>query len=65
MSYSDFKSFMQEENIPIENFNKMIEQMKYLVKISFKSVGNKLLRITVYGTRRKQAENNKAFPPSL
>ena len=46
MSYSDFKSFMQEENIPIENFNKMIEQMKYLVKISFKSVGNKLLRIT-------------------
>ena len=46
MSYSDFKLFMKEENIPLENFNKMIEQMKYLVKISFKSVGNKLLRIT-------------------
>ena len=45
MSYSDFKSFMQEENISIEKFHKMIEQMKYLVKISFKSVGNKLLRI--------------------
>ena len=36
---------MQEENIPIDNFNKMIEQMKLLVKISFKAVGNKLLRI--------------------
>ena len=46
MSYSDFRAFMQEENLPIENFHKMIEQMKYLVKISFKSVGNKLLRIT-------------------
>jgi hypothetical protein len=46
MSYSDFKLFMQEENIPLENFNKMIEQMKLLVKISFKSVGNKLLRVT-------------------
>ncbi len=46
MSYSDFKSFMKEENIPLENFNKMIEQMKFLVKISFKSVGNKLLRVT-------------------
>jgi hypothetical protein len=46
ISYSDFKSFLQEENIPIEKFHKMIEQMKYLVKISFKSVGNKLLRIT-------------------
>ena len=46
MSYSDFKLFMQEENIPLEKFNKMIEQMKLLVKISFKSVGNKLLRVT-------------------
>ena len=46
MSYSDFKSFMKEENIPLENFDKMIEQMKFLVKISFKSVGSKLLRIT-------------------
>ena len=46
MSYSDFKLFMQEENIPLDNFNKMIEQMKLLVEISFKSVGNKLLRVT-------------------
>ena len=46
MSYEDFKSFMKEENIPLENFNKMIEDMKILVKISFKSVGKKLLRVS-------------------
>ena len=46
MSYSDFKEFMKEEKIPLENFNKMIERMKFLVKISFKAVGSKLLRIT-------------------
>ena len=46
MSYSDFKEFMKEEKIPLENFDKMIERMKFLVKISFKSVGSKLLRIT-------------------
>ena len=46
MSYSDFKKFMEEEKIPLEKFNKMIEDMKKLVKISFKSVGNKLLKVT-------------------
>ena len=46
ISYSDFKLYMKEENIPIEKFNKMIEEMKFLVKISFKSVSYKLLRIT-------------------
>ena len=46
MSYEDFKLFMKDENIPLENFNNMIEQMKFLVKISFKSVGSKLLRVT-------------------
>ena len=46
MSYSDFKEFMKEENIPLENFDKMIERMKFLVKISFKAVGSKLLRVT-------------------
>ena len=46
MSYSDFKVFMKQEKIPLENFDKMIERMKFLVKISFKSVGSKLLRIT-------------------
>ena len=39
MSYSDFKKFMEEENIPLDKFNSMIEDMKMLVKISFKSVG--------------------------
>ena len=46
MSYSDFKEFMKEENIPLENFDKMVERMKFLVKISFKAVGSKLLRVT-------------------
>ena len=46
MSYSDFKKFMEEENIPLDKFNSMIEDMKMLVKISFKSVGKKLLKVT-------------------
>ena len=46
MSYSDFKKFMKEEQIPIEKFSTMLEDMKILVKISFKSVGNKLLKTT-------------------
>ena len=46
MSYADFKKFMLEEQIPLEKFNKMIEDMKILVKISFKSVGKKLLKVT-------------------
>ena len=45
MSYSDFKNFMKEENIPLSKFEKMIEDMKMLVKISFKSVGNKLVKV--------------------
>ena len=44
MSYDDFKKVMKEDNIPLENFDKMIEEMKYLIKISFKAVGNKLLK---------------------
>ena len=44
MSYDDFKKVMKKDNIPLEKFDKMIEQMKYLIKISFKSVGNKLMK---------------------
>ena len=44
MSYQDFKNFMISENIPLEKFDYMISQMKLLIKISFKSVGNKLLK---------------------
>ena len=46
MSYDDFKKVMKEDNIPLEKFDKMIEEMKYLIKISFKSVGTKLMKIT-------------------
>ena len=35
---------MEEQNIPLVNFNNMIDQMKYLVKKSFKSVGTKLVK---------------------
>ena len=44
ISYQDFRNFLKEENIPSENFEKMINQMKYLVEISFKSVSGKLLK---------------------
>jgi len=46
MSYDDFKKVMKEDNIPLEKFDKMIEEMKYLIKISFKSVGEKLMKIS-------------------
>ena len=45
MSSDDFKKVMKEDNIPLEKFDNMIEEMKYLIKISFKAVGNKLLKI--------------------
>ena len=44
MSYQDFKNFMRSENISLEKFDDMINQMKLLIKISFKSVANKLLK---------------------
>ena len=44
MSYDDFKKVMKRDSIPLEKFNNMIEEMKYLIKISFKSIGNKLLK---------------------
>ena len=46
MSYQDFKNFMKSEDIPLEKFDDMINQMKLLVKLSFKSVGTKLLKTT-------------------
>ena len=44
MSYDDFKKALKKDNISLEKFYNMIEEMKYLIKISFKSVGNKLLK---------------------
>ena len=44
MSYKDFKNYLITEKIPLEKFDYMINQMKSLIKISFKSVSNKLLR---------------------
>ena len=44
ISYSEFKNFLQEEKIPLENFDKIIEGMKFLVKLSFKAVGSKLFK---------------------
>ena len=44
ISYNDFKKYMKDNNLPLEYFDHMIEEMKYLVQISFKSVGYKLLK---------------------
>ena len=44
MSYKDFKNFLINENISLEKFDYMINQMKILIKISFKSVAKKLLK---------------------
>jgi hypothetical protein len=44
ISYNDFKNYMNKKNISLDNFNKMINQIKYLVQISFKSVGKKLIK---------------------
>ena len=44
ISYNDFKKYLEVQNIPLSNFNNMINQMKYLVEISFKSVGTKLIK---------------------
>ena len=45
MSYQDFKNFLISENIPLQKFDDMINQMKLLIKISLKSIGNKLKTI--------------------
>ena len=44
ISYENFKEFLKEEGIPLDKFNKMIEDMKFLIKLSFKSVSKKLYR---------------------
>ena len=44
MSYKDFKNYLVAEKIPLEKFDYMINQMKSLIKISFKSVSKKLLK---------------------
>ena len=44
MSYNDFKNFLINEKISLDKFDSMITQMKYLIKISFKSVSKKFLK---------------------
>ena len=44
ISYSDFKKFLVSQNIPLTNFDTMINQMKLLVEISMKSVGKKFFK---------------------
>ena len=45
ISYNDFKLFLEEENIPLKKFDIMIEQIKFLIKVSFKSVSKKLYKL--------------------
>ena len=45
MSYNDFKLVLERENISLDKFDDIINDMKYLVKISMSSVGNKFFKI--------------------
>ena len=45
ISYCDFKKFMKNEGIPLQKFDKMIEHMKFLIQLSLKAVGKKLIKI--------------------
>ena len=44
ISYDSFKQFLEEEGFPPDKFNTMIEDMKFLIKISFKSVSQKIYK---------------------
>ena len=44
ISYNEFKNFLIEEKIPLENYTKIINRMKFLVELSFKAVGEKLFK---------------------
>jgi len=44
ISYAEFKKFLIEEKIPLSNFDKIIKKMKFLVKLSFQAVGNKMMK---------------------
>ena len=44
ISYDSFKQFLEEEGFPSDKFNKVIEDMKFLIKISFKSVSQKIYK---------------------
>ena len=46
ISYQDFKKFLLKEGISIVKFDNMINQMKFLIKLSFKSVRDKLIKIS-------------------
>ena len=44
ISYDSFKQFLEEEGFPPDKFNTVIEYMKFLIKISFKSVSQKIYK---------------------
>ena len=44
ISYEKFKLFLKEEGFPPDKFNEMIEEMKFLIKISFKAVSKKIYK---------------------
>ena len=44
ISYEDMKNYMKSQNIPLEKFDYMINQMKLLVEISMKAFGKKLMK---------------------
>ena len=44
ISYKEFKNFLQEEKIPLSIFDKIINKMKFIVKLSFQAVAEKLMK---------------------
>ena len=44
ISYKDFKLYLEKEKISLDNFDNLINDMKYLIKISMNSVGKKLFK---------------------
>ena len=44
MSYNDFKTFLKSENISLDKFDGLINDMKFLIEISMNSIGKKFFK---------------------
>ena len=44
ISYKEFKKFLEEEKVPLSTFDKIINKMKFIVKLSFQAVAEKIIR---------------------
>ncbi len=44
MSYNDFKTFLKSENISLDKFDKLINDMKFSIEISMNAIGKKFFK---------------------